>query len=200
MATTFSLNTPYIVISGVVLLSIIAIFTVIQPLLGDIRNDQVNLQQLQDQLAQRQQFLQGLDVKRSQLAAQAADEQKINVTLPTEASYADVVRVISLASGDSGATITKMDNRSQGAQADINSQRARGEVSTIPADVTPLATAVTIKSSYQQLRTFLSDLQKSPRLNDVLKISSKSEADHADQIDTDLIIQFYFRAPAVAAK
>ena len=199
MATTFSLNTPYIVISGVVLLAILAIFTIIQPLLGDIRNDQLHLQDLQNQLSQKQQFLQSLDVKRSQLAAQAPDEQKLNVTLPTKESYADIVRVISLAGNDSGATVTKMDNRSEGALADINAKRARGELSSIPNDVTPLVTAVSVKSSYEQLRTFLSALQKSPRLNDVLKISSKGEADHPDQIDTDLVIQFYFRAPAAVA-
>jgi Tfp pilus assembly protein PilO len=199
MPSTFSLNTPYIVISSVVVLSIIAVFTVIQPLLGDIRNDQRHLQDLQSQLAQRQQFLQNLDVKRSQLAAQAPDEQKLNVTLPTTPAYADVVRVVALAANDSGATVARMDNRSASAQADVNSQRARGQLANIPADVSPLATAVTIKSSYEQLRTFLSDLQKSPRLNDVLQITSKGETVHRDVLDTDLIIQFYYRAPAAAA-
>lgn len=194
MPSATSLNTPYIVISGVVLLAIVAIFTVFQPMLGTIRTSQDRLQQVNNELTEKQEFLRSLDRKKSQLEAQQADEQRLNVVLPTNNSFNDIIRVISLASTDAGNTVLQVGDRSDSTQAEINAKRARGEEVGLPSEVTPLAAAVTVRGSYQQLRTFLNALENSPRLNNVLSINIKRSIDVPDQITADLVIQFYYQA------
>lgn len=190
---TNSLHIPYIVISGVVLLAILVVFTVFTPMVSAIRAQQEQAQSLLVDLQRKEDFLQSLDQKKQQLATQKADEDKLNVILPTTDSYDDMLRVISTAATNAGNVVEKVDNRSDGAAAALNSQRSRGEKVDIPADVTPLSANVSVRGTYQQLRAFLTNLEKSPRLNDVLKVSIKRSSDQTDELSTDLLIQFYFR-------
>lgn len=191
MAAT-SLNTPYIVITGTIVAAVVVIFTIFQPLLSDIQDVNNQISTTQSVVTEKENFLRGLDRKREELQVQRVHEDRLNVILPNDSGYDEVVRVISLSASNAGLTVQKVENKSSALQSAINGQRARGEAVSIPAGVTPIAAEVDVVGTYQQLRAFLSNLEKSPRLTDVTKISSKSNEVQPDQVNSKLIIQSYF--------
>lgn len=192
MAAT-SLNTPYIVITGTIVAAVVVMFTIFQPLLSDIQDINNRISTTQSVVTEKENFLRGLDRKREELQVQRVHEDRLNVMLPNDSGYDEVVRVISLSASNAGLTVQKMENKSSALQSAINGQRARGETVSIPPGVTPIAAEVDVVGTYQQLRAFLNNLEKSPRLTDVTKISSKSNEVQPDQVMSKLIIQSYFR-------
>lgn len=192
MAAT-SLNTPYIVITGAIVAAVVVLFTILQPLLSEIQDVNNRVSTTQSVINEKENFLRGLDRKREELQVQRVHEDRLNVILPAESGYDEVVRVISLASNNAGLTVQKVENKSAALQNAINSQRARGETVSIPAGVTPIAAEIEVAGTYQQIRAFLTNLEKSPRLTDVTKISSKINEAQPDQIVSKLTIQSYFR-------
>lgn len=192
MAAT-SLNTPYIVITGTIVAAVVVLFTILQPLLSEIQDINNRVATTQSVVKEKANFLSGLDRKREELQIQRVHEDRLNVILPADSGYDEVVRVISLASSNAGLTVQKVENKSSAVQSAINGQRARGETVSIPAGVTPIAAEVEVGGTYQQMRAFLGNLEKSPRLTDVTKISAKINEAQPDQIVSQLVIQSYFR-------
>ncbi len=192
MAAT-SLNTPYIVITGTIVAAVVIIFSILQPMLADIRDINNRITTTTSVVTEKQEFLRGLDRKREELQIQRVHEERLNVILPNSSSYDEMVRVLSLSASNAGLTVQKVENKSSALQSSVNGARARGEKINIPAGVTPIAAEIDVIGTYQQLRAFLSNLEKSPRLTDVTKISSKSSETQSDLITSKLIIQSYFR-------
>lgn len=192
MATT-SVNTPYIIITGTVVAALVVIFTILQPLISDIQDVKGRLNTTASVVAEKENFLRGLDRKREELQVQRVHEERLNVILPADSGYDELVRVLALAADGAGLTVQKVENKSAALQSAINGQRARGETVTIPPNVTPIAAEVDVAGTYQQLRAFLTNLEKSPRLVDVTKISSKTNDTQADQVVSKIVIQSYFR-------
>ena len=113
--------------------------------------------------------------------------------LPTDDAYDDAIRAINIAATAAGATVQKISDQSASAQSILNSERSRGETVNIPETVLPLAANVEINSTYQQLRAFLENLEKAPRLIDVYSISTQAQKNQSDQLSTKIIIRFYRR-------
>ncbi len=190
--SNYSLNTPYITIAGVVIVVIVAGFTVLAPMFNTIQDTNARLATLEGSVSQKEEFLRNLDRKREELQIQRVHEERLNVMFPTDESFDDIIRVINLTIGGSGATIHKINDNSAAAQNSLNVRRSRGETSSIPESVTPLAVDVELTGTYQQLRLALENLEKAPRLSDVTSLSIKRQgAQGSDQLLTNLLIQFY---------
>ena len=174
MANNASLNIPYIALSGAVIIAIAVVFAVIQPALASIQELNAEIEQNQNVLAQKRSFLSTVDAKKVQLQNNAIHEQRLSVILPKEDKYEDIIRVFSLASSDSGAVLVKMSDESRSAQSSINVERARGEAVNVPSSVKIAAVSVDAQGSYQQLRAFLTKLEKAPRLIDITAIKIQS--------------------------
>lgn len=193
-----SLNTPYITIAGVIIIAIVAMFSIISPMLSEAQQTRTRIVGYEAALKEKQDFLKNLGRKREELQIQRVHEERLNVMFPTDDALDDALRVINLAAAGSGATIQKISDYSANIQAGLNAQRSRGESTTIPESVTPLGVQVDVGSTYQQLRVMLENLEKSPRLSDVISISTKRANDTSDQLTTTLVIQFYRRDVAVS--
>lgn len=186
--SNYSLNTPYITIAGVVIVAIVAGFTVLLPMVSNIQDTNARLSALEGSVAQKEEFLRNLDRKREELQIQRVHEERLNVMFPTDESFDDIIRVINLSIGTSGAIIHKINDNSSAIQSALNARRSRGEISTFPQSVIPLGVGVELTGTYQQLRLALENLEKAPRLSDVTGISTKRQG---DQLLTNLSIQFY---------
>lgn len=190
---TYSLNTPYIAITGAVVIAIVIVFTIFQPMLGTIQEVRDRKAAAQITLREKEDFLRNLDRKREELQIQRVHEERLNVMFPTSDAYDDAIRVISLAADGAGTVIQKIDDKSNGLQAELNARRSRGEAVAIPETVTPLAAVVDLVGTYQQLRAFLVNLEKSPRLMDVQKIEVQRLLNQPDQLGAKMTVQFYYR-------
>lgn len=186
-----SINTSYLVLAGVVVVSSALIFAVLQPLLGDIQSLQAEIESRQHSLAEREAFLRTLDQKIATLAREAQHEQQLNVVLPVAGEEEDVLRVIHQAATASGGTVRRVNNISAGIQNSINSRRARGEGVSVPATVAALGVELDFASSYQQLRVFLTELQRSPRLLDIPNLEIQRNTQAPDSVASTMTIQFY---------
>ena len=194
---SYSLNTPYITVSGVIVIAVVVIFTILSPLMADIRASRATIVSLQVVAKEKEDFINNIDRKREQLQIQKVHEERLNVMLPTDDAYDDAIRAINIAATAAGATVQKISDQSASAQSILNSERSRGEAVNIPATVLPLAANVEIDSTYQQLRAFLENLEKAPRLIDVSSIFTQAQKNQPDQLSTTVIIRFYrrFQAP-----
>lgn len=195
---SYSLNTPYITVAGVVVIAIVVVFTILSPLMADIQASRATIASLEVAAKTKEDFVNNIDRKREQLQIQKVHEERLNVMLPTDNAYDDAIRTIHIAATAAGATVQKISDQSASAQSIVNSQRSRGEAVSIPETVLPLAAAVEVVSTYQQLRAFLENIEKAPRLTDVYSISTQRQNNQPDQLSTKIIIQFYRRAEAPA--
>lgn len=189
-----SLNTPYLLLTGAIVIGIVAVFALYQPMLSDITQAQGNIESKQATLAEKEAFVRNLDQKIAELQVQSQHEQQLNVILPTEDSIEDMIRIVHEAGIASGGTVQKVDNASSGLQTNTNSKRARGEQVDIPAGVTPLGFAIEFTGTYQQLRIFLEQLETAPRLNDVTRMSINRDAQQLDRVNAQINLQFYKHA------
>lgn len=186
-----SINTSYLVLAGVIVIGASVIFAVVQPLVGDIQSLQTEIEGRQQQIAEREAFLRSLDQKIATLAREAQHEQQLNVVLPVSEEEEDVLRIIHQAATASGVTVRRLNNISAGIQNAMNSRRARGDGVSVPATVTPLGVELDFAGSYQQLRVFVGELQRAPRLLDITNLEIQRNALVVDSISGTLTIQFY---------
>ncbi|MEX0650377.1 MAG: hypothetical protein WD200_05235 [Candidatus Andersenbacteria bacterium] len=193
MANTGSLNSAYLILTGVIVVTIIIIFVLIRPLMADIDVVKNSLQAKQIELTERQQFLQTIDNKLAALQVQQEHEARLQVMLPDEQRVEDVLRILHEASASSGLVINAARNTSSARQSRLNSERARGGRTTIPADVQVLGFSINITTSYQQLRTFVTELERSLRLIDVHNISLKQSDIAPDVLAGQLELVFYMQ-------
>ncbi len=194
MAINTSLNTPYLVLTGVVIVVIAFLFTVLQPLMDSIRIAKDSIETHTISLAEKQQFLQSLDTKITQLRAQTNIEQQLAAVIPETERSQDIVRIIDQYAKESGSTITAVTNNSSQAKARANASKARGDLTFVPEGLRILTFQVAVNGTYPQIRAFMSGLEKSPRIVDVSRITMSKSAAQVDTVAASLTIQLYARA------
>lgn len=185
------LGTPYVLLTGTILIALAAVFAVIKPLVETIQSLRSEISLQEQTAAEREAFLRTLDSKVAALAGQAEHEKQLNVILPGSAETEDVLREIRQAENVSGGVIQKVDNVSAGVQSSLNSRRARGEAGALPEDIVPLGFEIEFTGSYQQLRAFITQLQVAPRLLDITSLDIQRNLEVLDAITATFTAQFY---------
>ncbi len=185
------LSTSYLLLVGVIVIALAAIFAVLQPLLAAVQSLQAEIAQQQTAARQREAFLQTLDGKVAALAGQAEHEKQLNVILPGRDETEDILREIRQAENASGGIVQKVDNVSAGVQNSLNARRARGEAGSLPADVVPLGFEIEFTGSYQQLRVFIKELQRAPRLLDIMSLDIQRNVEVLDSLTAVFTAQSY---------
>lgn len=190
-----SLNTPYLFLTGVVIVAVMFLFIVLQPMMDtantlrhSIATDTVLLQDKQD-------FLSSLDTKLQQLTALAGVENQMAAVLPETERTQDVIRVLNEYAGQAGVVVVAVSNNSPTSEAQANAARARGDVVHAPSGVRTLAFEVNVAGSYEQVRTFLSLLGRSPRIIDVPAVSLKQVPAQAGQVTASITMHLYSQQP-----
>ncbi len=193
MAASTSINTAYIILSGVVIIAATAVFVVLRPLVQDIQTVRGDIEQNELILQEKEEFLKTIDRKLAALQAQQDQEKRLQVVLPTEQRVEDTLRILHDAAAKNGITIKTATNNSDNAQSQINAKRARGEIVNIPTGVTPLSLSVKYVGTYQQIRAFITEIEKSPRLMDIQQLDLKGDTQQADVIEGTMNVQFYMQ-------
>ncbi|MEX2055017.1 MAG: type 4a pilus biogenesis protein PilO [Candidatus Andersenbacteria bacterium] len=185
-----SLNVPYLLLTGIILLAILIVFAWYRPLWIEVQSRRAELETTQQQLAERQAFLVAVDRKRTELAQQADYERQLDVVLPADAAVDDITRLLHRTSQVAGVTITNISNDSANEQSNVVTAReSNQELVGIPTNVVPLAFKVNVLGSYQQLRTWHEQLEKSPRLIDVTALNYKITG--PDQVSADMTLRLF---------
>lgn len=191
MPLNTSINTPYLVLTGVVLIAIVFIFAVIQPQLDQVGQLRRDITQNQSILSSKQDFLHSLSVKLQQLSAQPDAERQLAVVVPVTDMTQDIVRVVAQYASATGMTVTGVTNNSAERQAQLDASVARGDVQAPASDVRTLSFQAEMSGAYPQLRDFVKALEKSPRIMDITHVSIKQVADQPGQVTAALDIQAY---------
>lgn len=186
-----SLNLPYLLLSGVSLVVIIASFVMVRPLLARWQAAQAQVQQVQTIVRDKQEFLLSIDRKKAELAGQQAQEKQLAVVLPVEASLDDVARILHKAAEASGVVITRLNNSGAGEAARLKALRARGEASDIPSNVAPIGLEVQVAGTYQQVRQFIERVEHSPRLIDLVSLKINRNTSNIELLNVDLRVRLY---------
>lgn len=186
-----SLNTPYLVLTGVVVIAIAFLFIVLQPIMQDINALQTTIAADTASLKTKKDFLETLDIKVKQLDSQADVERQLSVVLPASERSQDVIRIINEYSNQAGLTTISVTNNSSQQAAQANAERSRGDGSSTPDTVLVTTLDLSVKGSYSQLRTFLGLLEKSPRILDVTRLLIKEIGGQPGQIEAAVSLQLY---------
>lgn len=193
-----SLNTPYLVLSGVVIIAIVSVFFVYQPLLDDIGALRDTIERNSVTVQEREDFLRTIDRKLAELQGQQEHEQRLNVMLPVEDRMEDMLRIVHQSAQTSGVVINAITDQSVTLQSSINAQRARGENIQLPSGVRPLSLDVSFSGTYQQFRALLAELERSPRLIDITNITIRRNDQAPDSVSGSMQMTFYAqRAPSL---
>ncbi len=191
-----SLNTPYLLLTGVVIISVAVLFTVLQPMMDEINVIQSTIATDTESLRTKQEFLASLDVKVKQLQLQLDVERQLATVLPETDRVQDIIRILNEYANQSGLTTISVTNNSSRQEAQNNATRARGEGVVVPESVRISAFGLTIAGSYEQVRLFLGLLEKSPRILDVTSVSLKEAAGQPGRVDASITMQLYSQQKA----
>lgn len=191
MALNTSINTPYLVLTGVVVIAIVFIFAVIQPQLDAMSKLRHEITDNTNTLATKQAFIQSLGSKVQQLQSQPQAEQQLAVVVPQTDMTQDIVRVVNQYASQVGLVVITLTNNSTERQAQLDASVARGDVTATPSDVRTLSFQVETSGTYAQLRDFLKNLEKSPRIIDVVHLSIKQGAAQPGQVNAAIDMQAY---------
>jgi Tfp pilus assembly protein PilO len=194
MAFTTSINTPYTVLTGVVLLAIVFAFAVIKPQIDSINTLRHDIIDNTNSLTAKQEFLASLDAKSKQLQNQPDIERQLAVVIPETDMTQDVLRVIDQYATQAGVSTTSITNSSAERQAKQDASIARGEKSATPNTVRTLSFKTQVSGSYLQVREFLKFLEKSPRIIDIVGLGFKQASGQSGQITAEVTIQTYAQA------
>ncbi len=195
-ANMTSLNTPYLLLTGVVIISVAVLFTVLQPMMDEINVIQSTIATDTESLRTKQEFLASLDVKVKQLQLQLDVERQLATVLPETDRVQDIIRILNEYANQSGLTTISVTNNSSRQEAQNNATRARGEGVVVPESVRISAFGLTIAGSYEQVRLFLGLLEKSPRILDVTSVSLKEAAGQPGRVDASITMQLYSQQKA----
>ncbi len=194
MAANSSVNTPYIVLSGVALLAIVVVFTILRPLLNNIGERRDSIVAQGALLLEREEFLRTVDRKLAALQVQPEQEDRLAIMLPTKERIEDALRILHQSGQTSGLVIDNIINNSSSIQSQLNSRRSRGEAVALPGSVIPLGASVKFNGTYQQLRSFITELERAPRLMDIMNIQINRNETAPDRISGEMVIQFYMQS------
>lgn len=195
MATNASLNTPYLLLGGTLVIGLVFVFMVLQPMMEEIGRAQDTITEQTNRLNERQEFLSTIDRKLAVLQTQLPHEERLAVLLPVDERAEDALRIIDQAAAVSGVVVQRVSNTSSQSQGQVNAQRARGEVVDIPVDVGTLTFSVDFSGTYQQVRSLLKEFERAPRLMDVIDVQLARNENAPDQVTGGLIVQFYVQQP-----
>lgn len=187
---TGSLNLPYLLLTGAVVVAAVFAFTVLQPALTSVQEVQTEIASVQAQRTGREEFLRTLDAKLAELESNRENEVQLQTVLPADEQMEDALRILNQAAVGSGLTLVSITNDSASVQAQARTQRSRGGVG-LPDSVTPLAVGVTLSGPYQGLRSFLTTLERTPRLMDIERISIQRNELTPEVLTTTLSAKFY---------
>ena len=193
MASDTSLNLPYIIVTGAIIIAVIIIFIIIRPQLTAVSDTQDAIAEQTAVLQSREEFLRTIDRKVSELNSQQIHEERLSVMLPAEEQVADALRVIHRAAESSGASISSLVNASGAIQSQANANRARGGASSIPATVVPLGFTMEFGGTYQQFRAFITEIERSPRLMDIDTIQLSSSGAETEILNGQINVVFYMQ-------
>jgi len=174
------------------------IFTVYQPLLTEINDRGSQIDSQESTLREREEFLRTVDRKTAALQVQQEHESRLATMLPTRERMEDALRILHQSSQVAGVTIDTIINNSTSLQAQLNSKRARGDIVELPASIVPLGANIRFAGTYQQLRAFVAELEKTPRLMDIKNILITRNQTAPDQVSGEMLIQFYMQDDKVA--
>lgn len=186
-----SLNLPYLLLSGTILVGIIASFVIIRPQYTAWQATRATVSATQEKIGERQIFLSNIDRKKVLLQGEAVHEKQLAVVLPNDESLDDVARVLHTASEATGVIIGRINNSGEGERARIRALRARGEVGDIPANIEPIGVEIQVAGTYQQLRQFIERLERAPRLMDITSLKINRNATNLELLNVDLELRLY---------
>lgn len=190
-----SLNLPYLVLTGVVLLTLIAIFLIFRPQLEQFRALQQESAELTQRIVAKQSFLQSIDQKSVALAANAAAEQELKIILPADEEIEDLLRIIDRQSNAAAVRVTSVNNTTAATQSAQTVAQVLGQDPTTPATLTLHSLAIQWQGSYQQARQFISHLENSIRFLDISVLHLTQQEDQPDALNGNLTAQFYSLTP-----
>lgn len=191
-----SLNTPYLTLTGAIVVAVVFLFVVLQPMMDDANTIRHTIAADKEKLSDKQAFLSSLDAKMQQLQALSDVENQIAAVLPETDRNEDIIRVFHEYATQSGLTVVSVANNSSTSDAQANAARARGDVDDIPSGVKTLSFEVGVAGSYEQLRLFLSLLAKSPRIIDVKGVIVKQVSLQPGQVTATINMQLYSQQKA----
>ncbi|HLC49160.1 MAG TPA: hypothetical protein VJI96_02120, partial [Candidatus Andersenbacteria bacterium] len=97
-----SLNTPYLFLTGTVLVAIVSLFTLLQPMMDDVNTIRQTITADTQTLKDRQDFFSSLDAKTKQLQTLAGVEVQMATILPETERPQDAIRVLHEYAAQSG--------------------------------------------------------------------------------------------------
>lgn len=189
--TSASVNTPYLLLTGVVLLAVVFLFTVLQPMMDDANALRSRIAEDRQELATKQDFLDTLNLKISQLDSQVQVEQQLSTVLPADDRNQDILRILNEYALQTGIVHKGITNNTSKTAAQTNAARSRGEIVSVPQGVETLAFQVVSDGSYEQMRAFIRLMEKSPRIADISHMELQEISGQPGNVHASMLVQFY---------
>ena len=186
-----SLNTPYIFLTGVVLIAVVFLFIVLRPMMDEVNSLKQTIAEDTKTLENKQTFLDSLGVKIQQLAALGEVEKQMATVLPETERTQDVIRILHEYATQSGITINGISNNSVSSEDGANAARARGNTLGIPVNLKTLEFNVNVVGSYEQVRLFIKLIENSPRIVDVKSIGMQQDSAQPGQVTSTIVMNLY---------
>lgn len=189
---TQSLNMPYLLVAGAMVLAVVFGFAIISPAVDGIFETQAAIESSIADLAEKEAFLRTLDSKVAELEINREHESRLATVLPEEERMEDALRILHRAAESSGLQIQQINNNSGAVQSQVKAQQSRGESGALPESVVPLSLNVTYTATYQNFRSFLTTIERTPRLMDVSSFLLQQNQEDPTVLNGKMAIDFYF--------
>ena len=185
-------NLPYVTLAGVIILAITITGVLIRPAVMAASKNSEDLAKAKLTLNEKRQYLNSIDLKLSDLKANADYERQLDVILPANESFEDVLRLTNRIGVETGVVIRSLLNNSASLKKQYESAKARGvESSTLPLKVVPMGMELDITGDYQQIRAFIDRLEKLPRLTNITNMRLRHNDVFPGQINGRFTVRLY---------
>jgi len=185
-------NLPYVTLAGVIILAITITGVLIRPAVMAASKNSEDLAKAKLTLNEKRQYLNSIDLKLSDLKANADYERQLDVILPANESFEDVLRLTNRIAVETGVVIRSLLNNSASLKKQYESAKARGvESSTLPLKVVPMGMELDITGDYQQIRAFIDRLEKLPRLTNITNMRLRHNDVFPGQINGRFTVRLY---------
>ena len=190
-ASNASLNLPYLVLSLVVVAVVVASVFVYVPLTQGIMNTRAEVGRLDSDIINIGKEISLVDKKMSEFNKLKTYEDQMDIVLPVNDAEAEALRVINTAASTSGVLIQTAGNSTEGLRQRQEAEVRRDIDTGFPDGVTVVSYRLDIQGTYGQIRGFISEIERAPRLAEINSVSLSQDTQNPEQMRAAVVVYLY---------
>ncbi len=191
MPSDTSLNLPYLIVSIAVISAVLFAILVNTPQVQGILDNRTQADQLDQDIAGVSLEISQIDEKLAQFNQLKTYEDQMDIVLPVDDQEADILHILDSAASNTGITLSKVNNHTTNYRQKQRAEDKRSISTGLPDGITFVTYSLELHGGYDQIRSFIAEIEKSPRLAEINSVSLSRDEQNSDQLYAAMNLYLY---------